>query len=43
MDALQQLPTYGDGLLGMRELARTPLEDELHQFFNATLSYLHDY
>ena len=33
MDTLQQLPTHGDKPLDVRELARMPLEDELHRCF----------
>lgn len=35
MDALQQLPTHGDGLLDMRELARTLLETMVNEIMDA--------
>ena len=35
MDALQQLPTHGDGLLDMRELARTLLESMVNEVMDA--------
>lgn len=35
MDALQQLPTHGDGLLDMRELARTLLETMVDEIMDA--------
>ena len=35
MDALQQLPTRGDGLLDMRELARTLLETMVNEIMDA--------
>lgn len=35
MDTLQQLPTHGDGLLDMRELARTLLETMVNEIMDA--------
>lgn len=35
MDALQQLPAHGDGLLDIRELARTLLETMVSEIMDA--------
>lgn len=35
MDTLRQLPTHGDGLLDMRELARTLLENMVNEIMDA--------
>lgn len=35
MDTLRQLPTHGDGLLDMRELARTLLETMVNEIMDA--------
>lgn len=35
MDASRQLPTRGDGLLDMRELARAPLESMVNEVTGA--------
>lgn len=40
MDALQQLPTHGDGLLDMRELARTLLESMVNEVMDAQADML---
>ena len=40
MDTLQQLPTHGDGLLDMRELARTPLESMINELMDAQTDML---
>ena len=40
MDTLQQLPTHGDGLLDMRELARTLLESMVNEVMDAQADML---
>lgn len=40
MDTLQQLPTHGDGLLDMRELARTLLESMVNELMDAQADML---
>lgn len=40
MDTLQQLPTHGDGLLGMRELTRTLLEPMVNEVMDAQADML---
>ena len=40
MDTLQQLPTHGDGLLDMRELARALLESMVNEAMDAQADML---
>ena len=40
MDTLQQLPTHGDGLLDMRELARTLFESMVNEVMDAQADML---
>ena len=40
MGTLQQLPTHGDGLLDMRELARTLLESMVNELMDAQADML---